>query len=211
MARPATNHETKKAEISAAALKSFAHYGYEGTSTKTIAEEGGFKSPALIYHYFPGGKFELFLACFEDFEPLKKFRDTLVIAEDTPPEEFFRLLARAYMQLLREDVTYQMLRIVVTEIPRIPELKAVFPQKMAPLLAYPIITYMSKLIMQGRLKPVNPLVLIMQLLGPLFTRIFLFRSFEENMPFPTPTDEELIETVVEGFVRANLLEPKTNL
>lgn len=207
MARPATNHETKKTEILAAALKSFAHYGYEGTTTKTIAEEGGFKSPALIYHYFPGGKFELFLACFDLFEPLQRFAQMVAAANDLPPELFFRNLVKTYLELVQDELAYQLLRMIINELPRIPELKEIFPQKIAPLIALPTFQYLSKLMAQGRLRPQNPLILILELFGPLFIRVFLFGAVEDKIPFAMPSDQELIETVVTAFLRANLIEP----
>src|SRR3978361_866041 len=115
MARPATNHAARKAEIGAAALKSFAVYGYEGTSNKTIALEGGFKSPALIYHYFPGGKPELFQTCLEEFQPLKTFQQIMEGDFELSVEEYLRKLGLNYLNMVNDQTVRSVIRIVVTE------------------------------------------------------------------------------------------------
>src|SRR5690348_3160304 len=109
MARTPIYHEEKKAQIVQAALATFARYGYEGTTNKLIAEEAGKLigsegkpiSPALIYHYFPKGKSELFEACLAQFPPLHQLRDTIVGNLDQPPQVFIRVVARTYNELLK--------------------------------------------------------------------------------------------------------------
>lgn len=198
MARPATNHEAKKAEILAAAIKSFAAYGYESTSNKTIAKEGGF-SAGLIYHYFPGGKNELFAACLEQFQPLKTFSQTIHDDTDAPPEVYLRKMARAYLKLTEDETTMRLIRLIFMEIPRQPELAQIMAQRMAPVVVLPMVSYLGKQNTQGNIKPQHPLAMVMQFFGPLFIRALL-RPIENNMPLPPPTNDELVEALVETYL-----------
>src|ERR1700734_4083248 len=53
-----------RAELMEAARESFAELGYEGTTVAGILKRAGMARGAL-YHYFPGGKAEIFTAVFD--------------------------------------------------------------------------------------------------------------------------------------------------
>jgi len=206
MARPATNHEARKAEIVAAAIKSFANYGYEGTSNKTIAQAGGFKSPALIYHYFPGGKPELFQACLEEFQPLKNFQHMMESDFDAPIEIYLRKLASNYLEMVRDETVGRVIRIILTEAPRFPELVEIIPRRMVPLIVQPTLGYLSKYAATGQLQLNQPVALVMQFFGPLFARTILriVGVTDKMIPFPFPSDEEFVDSMVETFLHGVL-------
>lgn len=211
MARPATNHEVKKSEIVAIAIKVFARYGYQATTFKTIAQEGGFKSPALVYHYFPGGKVELFTYCLTTFQPLLNFRHTLVEHEGEP-EVFLHNLARAYFDMLQDPITSDMVRIVMAEIPHFPMLAQNLAQKMAPMLMLPLAAYITKLIEEGVIKRENPLTLAIEFMGPLFLRGYLLRQIETyaQLPVTLPSFEEVIDSHVTNFLNGVRLNKEQN-
>lgn len=206
MARPATNHETRKAEIVAAALKSFAVYGYEGTSNKTIAQEGGFKSPALIYHYFPGGKPELFQACLEEFQPLKTFQHIMESDFELPIEEYLRKLGLNYLKTVNDETVRSVMRIIVTEAPRFPELADILPRRLLPLILQPTIIYLGRYALTNELQVTHPMALILQFFGPLLARTLLrlVGINEGQTPLPFPTDEELVDSLVTTFLHGIL-------
>jgi AcrR family transcriptional regulator len=52
--------ESRREEILAAAIRSFAARGFSGTSTREIAREAGAKQPLIFYHF--GSKADLYLA-----------------------------------------------------------------------------------------------------------------------------------------------------
>jgi TetR/AcrR family transcriptional repressor of mexJK operon len=211
MARPATNHQTRKAEIVAAALKSFAVYGYEGTSNKTIAQEGGFKSPALIYHYFPGGKAELFQTCLEEFQPLKTFQKMMETELELPIEQYLRKLGLNYLKTVNDDRVRAVMRIVVTEAPRFPELAGILPTKLAPLILQPTLIYFSRYAMTHEMQVTHPMALILEFFGPLLARTLLrlVGIDEGKSPLPFPTDEELVDSLVATFLHG-ILKPSGN-
>ncbi len=206
MARPATNHEARKAEIVAAAIKSFATYGYEGTSNKTIALAGGFKSPALIYHYFPGGKSELFQACLEEFQPLKNFQHIMESDFDAPIEIYLRKLASNYLEMVRDETVGRVIRIILTEAPRFPELVEIIPRRIVPLIVQPTLVYLGKYAATGQLQINQPVALVMQFFGPLFARTILriVGVTDKMIPFPFPSDEEFVDSMVETFLHGVL-------
>jgi AcrR family transcriptional regulator len=66
-----------RAELMEAARESFAELGYEGTTVAGILKRAGMARGAL-YHYFPGGKAEIFTAVFDMInETFHQRRDAL--------------------------------------------------------------------------------------------------------------------------------------
>lgn len=207
MARPATNRQAKRAEIIAAAFKSFSTYGYEGTSNTKIAAEGGF-SPTLIYHYFPS-KAELFSACVEDFQPLKTLGEAVRTDTGEPPEIYLRKLAQTYLKISQDENTIRVLRMVIADVPRFPELAQVLPERVAPIIFYPLINYLMKQAAAGRIEMKHPLAMVMAFYGPLFVRaVFGSVLANSHLPFSLPTNEEMVETVVESFLHGLMSENK---
>jgi AcrR family transcriptional regulator len=211
MARPKTNHQAKRAEIIAAAFKSFSTYGYEGTSNTKIAAEGGF-SPTLIYHYFPGGKAELFAACVEEFQSLKNLGEAVRTDTDEPPEIYFRKLAQTYLKIASDEETQRLLRMVIMEVPRFPELAQVLPARIAPVIILPVINYLMKQARAGRIEMRQPIAMIMAFYGPLLIRAVFGRVLAQApLPLPLPTDEEMIDTVVKTFLHGLLIGNEANI
>jgi AcrR family transcriptional regulator len=210
MARPPTNHQAKKAEIIAAAFKSFSTYGYEGTSNTKIAAEGGF-SPTLIYHYFPN-KTALFMACVEDFQPLKNLGDAVRAAADEPPDIYLRKLALTYLEITEDENTIRILRMIITEVSRFPELAQVFPERVAPLIFYPVVEYFMKQAAAGRLEMKHPIAMIMTFYGPLLVKALFGPVLSQTrLPFTLPTNDEMVETVIQSFLHGLTSENKNKL
>jgi AcrR family transcriptional regulator len=69
-----------RAEIVAAAAIAFSEGGYEGTSLRAVAGRAGV-DPALVHHYFPSGKAELFHAAVAEAHEPRLILD-LVLSED---------------------------------------------------------------------------------------------------------------------------------
>jgi AcrR family transcriptional regulator len=69
-----------RAEIVAAAALAFGEGGYEGTSLRAVAGRAGV-DPALVHHYFPAGKAELFHAAVAEGQEPRLILD-LVLSED---------------------------------------------------------------------------------------------------------------------------------
>ncbi len=112
---------TEQAEASRAALlrsarRCFAERGYEGTTVSAILGGAGMARGAL-YHYFPGGKADVFRAVFEQVnEEFHARRDTLR-ALDSPVERI-RSGIHLFLQLSTET---EFARIALVDAPRLIE------------------------------------------------------------------------------------------
>ena len=206
MARPDTQHEEKKARLVQAATAAFARYGYDGTTNRRIAEEmrrstGREFTPALIYHYFPGGKLQLFAAVMRQYQPIREFGQALLEQADAPPQVFLRRAARSYLRLLKEPTTSRLARILLAEGPRHPELARELVGYIVPLFVLPVVGYLRRQTELGRLKPMDPLAAMFEFFGPLLVRAFIADMLGDiQPPFPLPDDDTMIERHVETFL-----------
>ena len=92
--------EERRASVVRAAIKEFAHGGYNGTSTEAIARRVGVSQPYL-FRLFPN-KQAIFLAASQHCiaTTCKVFGDA---AEGLPPEERLDAMAAAYQRLIHDD------------------------------------------------------------------------------------------------------------
>ncbi|MEI6046762.1 MAG: TetR/AcrR family transcriptional regulator [Chloroflexota bacterium] len=206
MARTPIFHEEKKAQITQAALTTFSRYGYEGATNKLIAQEVGKLigqegkpiSPALIYHYFPQGKSQLFAECLSQFPTLQQFSQLLIDNLEQPPELFLRLVARTYNEVLKTEGVLPILRMVLNEAPRQPELVTALQGLIGPKLLLPMLGYFEKQIRAGHVRAIKPDQIGMQLFAPLVMRRILLSIFPGSaLPMVTSDDDEFIETIVQ--------------
>jgi AcrR family transcriptional regulator len=212
MARPDTNHEERKGQIVRAALHTFARHGYEGTTNKLIAEEvkqqtGGSFSPALIYHYFES-KEELFRGVVEQFPPPHILSQTIKENMYEPPESFFRKVALTYLTLFEDREVASLVKMVITEGGKHPELTSTLAGEIIPQVVVPAIQYVSGQMEVGTLRRTNPLNLLFQFFGALIPRIILasFIDISAMAPVPIPSKEDFIEELVKGYLHGNLLK-----
>jgi len=92
--------EERRTSVVAVAMSEFARGGYEGTSTESIARRAGVSQPYL-FRLFPN-KRAIFLAAAELC--MARTRDTFLrAAEGAPPEEAYRAMAEAYLNLISDQ------------------------------------------------------------------------------------------------------------
>lgn len=215
MARTPIYHEEKKALIIQAALTTFAKYGYQATTNKLIAQEAGkligqagkAVSPSLIYHYFPEGKEQLFATCLEQFPPLQSLRQRIVDNLEEPPEVFLRMVATTYNELLLTEGVLPIIRLVIGEGGRQPELVAGLFSILAPNVILPILGYFGKQIKAGHTLATKPDQIALQ----IFASVFMRRTILATLPdaaksFLTSDDEEFINTLVQTISRGLFTE-----
>jgi AcrR family transcriptional regulator len=211
MARTPIYHEEKKALIIQAALATFSKYGFEGTTNKLIAEEAGKLigqegkpiSPALIYHYFPEGKTQLFNACMAQFPPLHQLRETIKANFEQPPEVFIRVFVNTYNELLKAEGVLPIIRIIIGEGGRQPELvNMLLLEWLRPNLLVPIYGYMEKQIQAGRIKSVTFDQVGLQLIAPIFMRRVMLATFPRDaFPFEIGSDKDFLEKLIQTFLK----------
>ncbi|SRR6266498_2833866 len=103
---PRTQREQKSLErriqIVETALKLFARYGFDGTSTKTIAREVGV-TEGLIFHYFPT-KADILTAVLETQHSFAgDLRDLLENVANEPVEKILQQIALGWFSRLRQE------------------------------------------------------------------------------------------------------------
>jgi AcrR family transcriptional regulator len=92
----------RREHILETALKLFARHGFDGTSTKQIAQAAGI-AEGLIFHYFPT-KDDLLSAVFETRHSFfSEFRSLLEKAEDKSVAQVLQELAMGWLNTLRQE------------------------------------------------------------------------------------------------------------
>jgi len=106
--------EASRAALVAAARACFTESGYDGTTVAEVLRRAGMARGAL-YHYFPGGKDELFAVVYRDVDDqLHRRVDALAASES--PLAALRESAVVFLQLCTRD---DFARITVLEGPRV--------------------------------------------------------------------------------------------
>lgn len=106
--------EASRAALVAAARACFTESGYDGTTVAEVLRRAGMARGAL-YHYFPGGKDELFAVVYRDVDDqLHRRVDALEASES--PLAALRESAVVFLQLCTRD---DFARITVLEGPRV--------------------------------------------------------------------------------------------
>lgn len=113
----------KRADIVAAAERQFLECGYGATSMDRIAADAG-ASKRTVYNHFPS-KEDLFRAVVEGL-----YRDLEATirppAGDGPPEQALTRFATTFLARLANPRIQALLRLVIAENPRFPEIAAVY-------------------------------------------------------------------------------------
>ena len=100
--RSVEEHDDSRVRIIAAAKSAFAAFGFQGTSTRGIADKAGVAQSLLLYHY--GSKEELWKAVLDDtFAHLAAHIDPIVHNPDQSLKELAIGVIRAFVQVCDED------------------------------------------------------------------------------------------------------------
>lgn len=203
MARTAQHHEEKKALIVQAATNVFAAHGYDGTSNKLIAQragelmgkEGQAISAALIYHYFPNGKAQLFAACLEQIAPLNSFQRVTAEHADSPAETFLLALAQAYNASLVASNVMTVIRLKVIEGHRHPELHGSAVADLGMSGVQEVLVYLARQQQQGTLiAQRRPDQILLLLLAPIAMRRMTLALLNQHAKLPPSNDDEAFLT-----------------
>jgi AcrR family transcriptional regulator len=200
MARPATNHEARKAAILDAALDSFTRHGYDGATNKIIAEAAGMKSAGIIYHYFPS-KEDLFQACLDRVTAFDTMRDAVVSGQDEPPEVFLHRVARTYLNVMRSDRRLvKLVLMIFSAVQSHPELPPIALRRLMPAFILPLLTYFQRQVDLEVLRPLPPLNAALQFFAPLAMRAITIQVLPSAIPLPQVSDDEFVGHLVRTFL-----------
>lgn len=212
--KPALPGVDRRQQILEAALDTFADQGYEGASTKEIAERAGV-TQGLIYFYF-ANKVDLFLAAFEHqatlaFEQLDLAGEQV---SDEPPEVVMRRVVGRFVDVLSSPRSVCMLRVMRHSEGLASEKSAAVAgetakkeghrqvMELARRMSAQLRDYLESQIARGALRPVDA-TLTAQILISTLVSTTMRRALEENTLLHI-TREALIESIVDLFLHGLL-------
>jgi TetR/AcrR family transcriptional regulator len=188
----------RRAQILEAAFEEFSAKGFKGATIKSIARAAGLQSPALIYWYFPD-KEALFREVLGTQVPvLRAVRDPASLL-DRPPEEVLPMIARRYLSTFDNPVAQRMVRLMVGEAMRRPEIAEIFGNAVIKRVIGFLKGYMARQIELGRLRPHDVRSSARAFMGMLIPqaggKLFLPVLREDGL-----SDEEHIENAIKIFM-----------
>ena len=188
----------RRAQILEAAFEEFSAKGFKGATIKSIARAAGLQSPALIYWYFPD-KEALFREVLGTRIPvLRAVRDPAGLM-DQPPEEVLPMIARRYLSTFDNPAAQRMVRLMVGEAMRRPEIAEIFGNVVIKRVIGFLKSYMARQIELGRLRPHDVRSSARAFMGMLLPqaggKLFLPVLREDGL-----SDEEHIENVIKIFM-----------
>jgi TetR/AcrR family transcriptional regulator len=189
----------RRRQIVDAALEEFASEGFRGATIKRIAKRAGLQSHALIYWYFPS-KEDLFQAVLGQRLPILQLALNPDALRDRPPEDALLQIARAYLAMADRSIAQRLLRLILPEVIRRPEMADQLGGRMIAKILEVIKTYLARQVELGRLRPhdvrASARAFVGMLLPQLATKLLLPSLQADGL-----TDEEHITTIVAIFLR----------
>lgn len=142
----------RRTQIVDAALEEFASQGFRGATIKRIARRAKLQSHALIYWYF-ASKEDLFQAVLGRHLPILQLVLDPAPLLDRPPEEVLPQIARAYLAMADRPIAQRLLRLILPEVIRRPEMVDQLGGRMIVGILEFVKTYLARQVELGRLRP----------------------------------------------------------
>jgi AcrR family transcriptional regulator len=194
----------RRTQIVDAALEEFASQGFRGATIKRIALRAKLQSQALIYWYF-SSKEELFQAVLGRHLPILQLILDPSALHDRPPEEVLSQIARAYLAMANRPTAQRLLRLILPEVIRRPEMVDQLGGRMIAQILDFVKAYLAHQVELGRLRPhdvrASARAFVGMLLPQLGGKLLLPALQADGL-----TDEEHIATIVAIFLRG--LQPE---
>lgn len=187
--------DAKRQAVIAAAERAFLGQGYAVASMDAIAADAGV-SKRTVYNHFPS-KRELFRAVVARlYAGLNEAeRDGLPV--DEPPEDVLPRFTRQVLAHLRRPDILGLLRLIIAELPRFPELGLDFhTEGKGPAVAL-LERYLAAQHARGRLNVPDAWLASAQFLGAVKEGVY----WPALLGLPIPDDEPVITSAVAGFLK----------
>jgi TetR/AcrR family transcriptional regulator, mexJK operon transcriptional repressor len=205
--RKPDDYEERRQQIIDGALKVFSTKGFEQATNKEIAEAAGIGSPGLIYHYF-ADKGDLLRKVIEQRMPLLQLVAHPEELMPLPPAEALTRFGRAYLKVLENPASMAVLRVVLGEAIRRPELAKLFTE-IGPNRAFRLLAvYLMEQMERGVLRRTDPAAAVRCFMGPLF----LYVLSREVLQMPDSLElepETVLATTVDVFLHGMQADPRS--
>ena len=194
---------TAREQILEVALELVGRHGLAELSMDELAAAAGV-SRATLYRLFPG-KSALFTALIRAYSPWEAVADAIEAMADGRPEEVVPAVGRAMAEAM-EGRTGLLLRIVFELIKGDPDTAEGMRHGLARGLP-DLVQYLSGQMAAGRVRRTHPVVAFQLLAGPIAAHLLTRPLAESLLGFRTPRNE-VVEQIVEAWLRAMALEEK---
>jgi AcrR family transcriptional regulator len=188
----------RRGQILDAAFEEFSAKGFKGATIKSIAGAAGLQSPALIYWYFPD-KEALFREVLGSKIPVVRTVTEAGRLMDLPPEEVLPTIARRYLSTFDDPSAQRMVRLMVGEAMRRPEIAEIFGNAVIRRVLGFLKSYMARQIELGRLRSHDVRSSARAFMGMLLPqaggKLFFPAIREDGL-----TDEEHVENATRIFL-----------
>lgn len=188
----------RRQQIIAAALKVFSIKGFHKATNKDIAQAAGGISPGLIYWYFKD-KEDLFLSIIRERAAILQLADHPERLMELPPREGLALIGRTYLSVFRVPGNVAIIRIMVAEAIRFPQIAEMFYKQVASRFLGLLSQYLQRQVELGRLRPHDTLIAARSFLGMFVVNVVVREIMRDPSAIATP-DEQLIATVLDIFL-----------
>lgn len=191
--------EAKRNAVVEAATRAFLTQGYEASSMDGIAAEAGV-SKRTVYNHFPDGKRDLFGAVVGRLYTGLHSAGEERLPVEQPPETALPAFLRALLVHMRRPELRGLLRLVIAEHPRFPELAQDY-QKMGKSPAIGRLErYIAAQHERGRMTAPDAAAVASRLLGGIKEVLF----WPSMLGLPVPADDEaVIADAVAALLRAH--------
>lgn len=196
MSRSGARGDAKRLTIIQAATEVFLSQGYAVASMDAIAAQAG-ASKRTVYNHFPS-KRELFRAVVAVLYSGLSQGEAGRLQVEEPPERILPDFARMVLAHLRRPDIMGLLRLVIAEHQRFPELALDFhTEGKGPAVAL-LERYLAAQRDRGRLRLDDPWLAATQFLGAVKEGVY----WPALLGLPVPDDDRVIAAAVDGFLAA---------
>lgn len=121
--------EARLPQLLEAAVGEFAEHGYAGASMAGVADRAGV-GKGLLYHYFAGGKADLFKAAVRNcIQPMFEEAERLAASAQGPWREVMRALIAIGYDRMAARKERALFRLIIAEAERFPELAEFYAEE----------------------------------------------------------------------------------
>jgi len=188
----------RRRQILEAALKVFSTKGFHKATNKDIAQAAGGISPGLIYWYFKD-KEDLFLSIIRERAAIFQLAEHPERLMELPPREGMALIGRTYLSVFRVPGNVAIIRIMVGEAIRFPQIAEMFYKQVASRFLGLLSQYLQRQVDMGRLRPHDTVISARSFLGMFVINVVTREIMRDPVALATP-DEQLIATVLDIFL-----------
>jgi AcrR family transcriptional regulator len=161
--------EPTRERLIEAAIRLMSRPGGGVASIEAIAAEAGMTKGAVYHHFKDRG--ELLRAVARRVSPVDEMREQIAPTVDLPPREGLIVIARAYYTAMRSRA--DLIRNLAANSARDPELAEVVMSEIVGQGAPLMLGWFALQMNRGRLRPVDPTLVIQALFGPAFMVLIL--------------------------------------